>query len=377
MAYYERTNRGTDATPIADRFERVTSVSCRPNVKAAADQGRRPRPRSSGGGGSRTPMRLVIGDVAPWPVVHVAAGQSRSSRGSVMSRVMGLLAVGDHTCDHGGSLAADTSRDGTAAHPRRRDDRVMPEAALPTPDAVHEAAHAVVAVMLGCRYARVSMPDANGYGGGVETVVPFSREGNLRGGAISMAGPLAERRIRRVDDWDDRYRAHRRELEGRRVPDGRAADEAGEEFAERLLQDPQVWESVLEVARLLDASSPIAFESVESVVRSQEIEIMPLTDADERNHTLSEPRSVFHDRSERRTSPVRNNERRTQGVRPAVPRARSVVCAETRTRGTPRRTRTVRRPEASGSGVVGRSTRRLNSPTPRSSSGAKSTERTP
>ena len=46
------------------------------------------------------------------------------------------------------------------------------------------------------------MPNSTGYGGGVAIAERFSPDGNLRGAVVSLAGPLAERRIRLVEDWD-------------------------------------------------------------------------------------------------------------------------------------------------------------------------------
>jgi hypothetical protein len=173
---------------------------------------------------------------------------------------------------------------------------LVPGPDRPTPDAVHEAAHAVVAVLLGCRFPEVSLPDATGYGGGVETVAPLSADGNLSAAAISLAGPLAERRIDLVDDWDVRYRAHRREFEGRCAPDGRAASEAGEEVAERLLQRTELWEAVLEVAQLLDEHAPRTYEEIQIVVVSHGIEIVAPPGKPEPDGTDARSRSVFRDR---------------------------------------------------------------------------------
>lgn len=85
----------------------------------------------------------------------------------------------------------------------------------PSHVAVHEAGHAVIALIEGLWFHDVVMPgvvsadrSSGNRAGGIEVVQTdpsWSLDSELR---VSVAGPLAERRVEEPADFDDRFEAH-------------------------------------------------------------------------------------------------------------------------------------------------------------------------
>lgn len=135
----------------------------------------------------------------------------------------------------------------------------------PSAVAVHEAGHAVVALLEGLWFLDVVMPgtlsgdpSTRNLNGGIEMVKTDPRwtlEADIR---VSVAGPLAERRVARAADYDARFEAHvgvyRSQLR-RAGHDAAHAIVDAVSLVDTTLHESDVWEAIQFVAHELDHTS--------------------------------------------------------------------------------------------------------------------------